>query len=78
MEITKAGTICRGTVRWHTAFSISVNSTGQSITGADNSFGLDLYQIFVMGCLTVIPYVASTVIPSWKTAITDPEEVMRT
>ena len=39
---------------------------------------LDLYQIFVMGCLTVIPYVASTVIPSWKTAITDPEEVMRT
>jgi lipoprotein-releasing system permease protein len=39
---------------------------------------LDLYQIFVMGFLTVVPYVASTIIPSWKTAITDPEEVMRT
>ena len=39
---------------------------------------LDLYQVFVMGFLTVVPYVASTVIPSWKTAITDPEEVMRT
>jgi len=44
-------------------------------------FGLtphvDLYQIFVMASLTVVPYIACTVIPSWKTAITDPEEVMR-
>ena len=39
---------------------------------------LDLYQIFVMGFLTVVPYIASTILPSWKTAITDPEEVMRT
>ena len=38
---------------------------------------LNLYQIFVMGFLTVVPYIASTVIPSWKAAITDPEEVMR-
>jgi ABC-type lipoprotein release transport system permease subunit len=38
---------------------------------------LNLYQIFVMGFLTVVPYVASTVIPSWTAAITDPEEVMR-
>jgi len=38
---------------------------------------VDLYQIFVMAFLTVVPYVASTVIPSWRTAITDPEEVMR-
>jgi len=38
---------------------------------------VDLYQIFVMACLTVVPYVAATVVPSWKTAITDPEEVMR-
>jgi hypothetical protein len=30
-----------------------------------------------MGFLTVVPYVASTVIPSWTAAITDPEEVMR-
>jgi len=38
---------------------------------------LDLYQLFVMGFLTVVPYIASTVIPSWKIAITDPEEVIR-
>ena len=38
---------------------------------------LDLYQVFVMGFLTVVPYIASTILPSWKTAITDPEEVMR-
>jgi len=38
---------------------------------------VDVYQIFVIGCLTVIPYIASTVIPSWKAAITDPETVMR-
>lgn len=39
---------------------------------------VDLYQIFVLASLTVVPYVASTVIPSWRTAIADPEEVMRT
>lgn len=38
---------------------------------------VDLYQVFVMGCLTVVPYVACTIAPSWKSAITDPEEVMR-
>lgn len=38
---------------------------------------IDLYQIFVLAFLTIIPYVASTIIPSWKTAITDPENVMR-
>ncbi len=36
-----------------------------------------LYQIFVMAFLTVAPYVASTVIPSWKAAVTDPESVIR-
>ena len=39
---------------------------------------VDLYQLFVMASLTVVPYVASTIIPAWKAAITDPEEVMRT
>jgi hypothetical protein len=39
---------------------------------------LDLYQVFALGFLTVVPYIASTVIPSWKVSITDPEEVMRT
>jgi ABC-type lipoprotein release transport system permease subunit len=38
---------------------------------------LDLYQIFVLLFLTVVPYVASTIIPSWKSAITDPDVVMR-
>lgn len=38
---------------------------------------IDLYQVFVLAFLTVVPYVASTVIPSWKAAITDPEEVIR-
>jgi ABC-type lipoprotein release transport system permease subunit len=39
---------------------------------------VNLYQIFVLASLTVVPYVASTIIPSWKAAIADPEEVMRT
>ena len=39
---------------------------------------VDLYQIFVLASLTVVPYVASTIFPSWKAAIADPEEVMRT
>jgi len=38
---------------------------------------LDLYQVFVMAFLTVVPYIASTVIPSWRAAIMDPEEVIR-
>ena len=38
---------------------------------------VDLYQIFVLASLTVVPYVASTIFPSWKAAIADPEEVMR-
>jgi lipoprotein-releasing system permease protein len=38
---------------------------------------LDLYQVMVLLFLTVVPYVASTIIPSWKAAITDPDIVMR-
>jgi len=38
---------------------------------------IDFYQVFVLAFLTIIPYLACTVIPSWKTAITDPEHVMR-
>ena len=38
---------------------------------------VNIYQIFVIAFLTVVPYVASTIIPSWKAAITDPDSVMR-
>ncbi len=35
------------------------------------------YQIAMMMALTVIPYIAATIIPSWNAAITDPDEVVR-
>ena len=38
---------------------------------------ISLYQIGMLMALTVIPYIASTIIPSWKAAITDPDEVVR-
>lgn len=38
---------------------------------------VDLYQIFVLAILTIVPYIACTVIPSWKSAVTDPDSVMR-
>ena len=52
---------------------------GWSVLFPDFRFtpSVSLYQLFVLGFLTVVPYVASTVAPSWKAAVTDPEEVMR-
>ncbi|MBI5018639.1 MAG: FtsX-like permease family protein [Deltaproteobacteria bacterium] len=38
---------------------------------------LDLYQLIVLGFFTVVPYLASTVIPCWKASIADPEAVIR-
>jgi ABC-type lipoprotein release transport system permease subunit len=38
---------------------------------------VNLQQIFILLFITVLPYVASTIIPSWKAAITDPDVVMR-
>ncbi len=38
---------------------------------------INIYQIGVVFFLTIVPYVASTIIPSWKAAITDPDTVMR-
>lgn len=38
---------------------------------------VDLYQLFVLAFLTIVPYLACTLIPSWKAAVTDPEQVMR-
>jgi hypothetical protein len=37
----------------------------------------NMFHLSIMGFLTVVPYIASTVIPTWKTAITDPDSVMR-
>jgi len=38
---------------------------------------ISFYHVFVIMALTVVPYIASTVIPSWKASITDPDSVMR-
>jgi len=38
---------------------------------------IDPYQIAALFFLTVVPYATATVIPSWKAAIIDPDEVMR-
>ncbi|MBE0617274.1 MAG: FtsX-like permease family protein, partial [Proteobacteria bacterium] len=39
---------------------------------------VDAYEVAVIVFLTVVPYVASTVIPCWRAAVTDPETAMRT
>lgn len=38
---------------------------------------VDLNQLLVLFSLTVIPYIISTIIPSWKAAIIDPDTVIR-
>lgn len=38
---------------------------------------IDLYQLFVLAILTVVPYLACTIIPAWKSSVTDPDSVMR-
>lgn len=38
---------------------------------------VDLYQLFVLAFLTIVPYLACTLIPAWKAAATDPEQAMR-
>lgn len=38
---------------------------------------ISVMHILTMFFLTVVPYIASTVLPTWKTAVTDPESVMR-
>lgn len=38
---------------------------------------IDFYQISILMSLTIVPYIASTIIPSWKASITEPDIVMR-
>ena len=38
---------------------------------------IDPYKLLVVLCLTVIPYIAAILVPSWKASSTDPDEVMR-
>jgi len=38
---------------------------------------IDTYHTAALFFLTVVPYTAATIIPSWKAAIVDPDEVMR-
>ena len=38
---------------------------------------VDPYMLLAIGFLTIVPYVAATVAPSWKAAVTDPDAVVR-
>jgi|SRR5271157_1223329 len=38
---------------------------------------VDPYQLVALFFLTVVPYTVATIIPSWKAAIVDPDQVMR-
>ena len=37
----------------------------------------DAAMLLTLALLTVGPYVAATVVPSWKSAVTDPDTVLR-
>lgn len=38
---------------------------------------IQLYQLVTLGFLTVLPYMVSILIPAWRTAIMDPDEIMK-
>jgi ABC-type lipoprotein release transport system permease subunit len=38
---------------------------------------IDFYSIATLAFLVIAPYLAATILPSWKAAVTDPDLVMR-
>lgn len=38
---------------------------------------LNVYELGLLMFFTVVPYIAATIVPSWKAAITDPDQAMR-
>ena len=38
---------------------------------------IDFYDVVVLFFITVIPYAVATLVPSWRAATLDPDEVMR-
>jgi len=39
---------------------------------------VDLYQVATLFFLTVVPYIAASILPSWQAATVDPDSIMRT
>lgn len=61
------------------AFILSTILKGWSVLFPDFQLipSVNVLHVLAMFFLTVVPYIASTVIPTWKTAVADPESVMR-
>ncbi len=38
---------------------------------------IDYYQLLVLAVLSIVPYLVCTLVPSWKAAVTDPEQILR-
>jgi len=39
---------------------------------------IEPYQVATLAFSTIVPYIAATILPAWRAAIADPDEVMRT
>ena len=38
---------------------------------------LDLPTLLICGSLSLVPYIAANLVPSWKASVTDPDSVLR-